>query len=273
MAYDSTASLPYNIRNNILTLDDLKTILGKDYKPINNINTFRNAFLHRSYCTRKNENFVNGNIKCPEKCLPLQEESNERLEFLGDAVLNLIVGQYLFERYPDENEGFLTKMRTKLVNGNMLAHMAEILNLGKYVIISKQVEDNNGRKNKNLLEDCFEALLGAMFIDSQNNIEKVYNWLVNFIEVNIDFTELITMNTNYKDIVMKHYQHTQCFTPKFYALDTETKNNTKIYYVCLKNNKGEMIAKGSGNTKKQAENECAKHALIACGINPTKGIN
>lgn len=270
--YD-TMSLPYNYINKVLSLDTLRNIIGTEFNPINDINIFRNAFVHRSYCTRKNENFVNGNVKCPSNCLPLQEESNERLEFLGDAVLNLIVGTYLFERYPDENEGFLTKMRTKLVNGNMLAQMASILNLGDHVIISKQVEDNQGRMNKNILEDCFEALLGAMFVDSKSNINKVSDWLVNFIETHIDFSELITLNTNYKDIMMKHYQHTFCFTPKYYALDTETSNNTKIYYVCLKDNKGEVIAKGYGNTKKQAENECARVALVACGVDPTKAIN
>ena len=265
-------TLPYNPTNVDIKESELKAILGHDIK-IKNIDLFRKAFVHRSYCTRKNENFVDGNVKCPDNCIPLQEESNERLEFLGDAVLNLIVGKYLFERYPDENEGFLTKMRTKLVNGNMLAHLAKLLNVSPFLIISKQVEDNNGRQNKNILEDCFEALLGAMFLDSNTDIQPVYDWFVNFIEENIDFTELITLNSNYKDIMLKHYQQTFGYMPRFFALDTETKNNMKVYYMCLKNNDGVIIAKGKGSTKKQAENDCAHGALLAVGIDPAKSID
>jgi len=68
------------------------------YDDVNNINIYRRAFVHKSYCRRKNENFLNGNVNCPPDCLPLQEESNERLEFLGDAILNMVVGLYVFER-------------------------------------------------------------------------------------------------------------------------------------------------------------------------------
>lgn len=264
--------LPYNGNNKIVEISDLQTLL-KNYSKINNIDFFRNAFVHRSYCTRKNENFVNGNVNCPINCVPLQEESNERLEFLGDAVLNLIIGKYLFDRYPEENEGFLTKMRTKLVNGVMLAHFAKILNIAPFIIISKQVEDNNGRENKNILEDCFEAILGAMFLDSQSNLDPVYTWLVNFIEENIDFSDLILSNSNYKDLMLKHFQHNFGYVPRFYALDTEIKNNIKVYYMCLKNKNGDILAKGNGNTKKQAENDCAKNALSILSANPAEGIN
>ena len=266
------SGLPYNPLNRMITHHDISVILGQ-YTPINDINIFRNAFVHRSYCTKKNENFVAGNMKCPNDCLPLQEESNERLEFLGDAVLNLIIGKYLFERFPDENEGFLTKMRTKLVNGIMLAHLASILNLNAYVIVSKQVEENNGRANKNIMEDCFEALLGAMLIDSNMNIQPVYDWLTIFIENNVDFSELITSNTNFKDVAIKHYQHSYGWVPKFFSEDVQTKKNTKIFYVNLKDPDGKILAQGQGNTKKMAENDCSKNALLSLGIDPTKSIN
>ena len=105
--------LPYNPLNILVQKSDILN-LTKNFK---DINLYRKAFVHKSYCTRKNENFLNGNINCPPGCLPLQEDSNERLEFLGDSILNMVVADYLFERYPDENEGFLTRMRTKLVNG------------------------------------------------------------------------------------------------------------------------------------------------------------
>ena len=120
---------PYNPQNILLDKQSLESILHIYDNPTDNnkhvyfdLNLYRNAMVHRSYCTRKNENLLNGNTSCPNNCIPLQEESFERLEFLGDAVINLIIGKYLFERYPDENEGFLTKLRTKLVNGVMLAN-------------------------------------------------------------------------------------------------------------------------------------------------------
>ena len=100
--------------------------------------------------------------------MPLQENSNERLEFLGDSILNLTVARYVFDRYPDDNEGFLTNMRTKLVNGKMLAFLGEKIGLQNHVVISKQIESNRGRSNKNVLEDAFEALIGAIFLDNED---------------------------------------------------------------------------------------------------------
>jgi dsRNA-specific ribonuclease len=87
--------LPYNANNVLVSHDDVLSILSEylDNPVINDLNVYRKAFVHRSYCTRKNENFVNGNSNCPKDCIPLQEESNERLEFLGDAIVNLAVGR------------------------------------------------------------------------------------------------------------------------------------------------------------------------------------
>jgi ribonuclease-3 len=208
---------------------------------------------------------VNGNIQCPVSCLPLQEESNERLEFLGDAVINLIVGKYLFDRYPDENEGFLTKMRTKLVNGTMLASLCEIIDLQRYVIISKQIEANNGRVNKKVLEDIFEAFIGAMYCDMSavcvNAFEKVEEWFVTLLETNIDFSELITTNTNYKDIFLKYYQHAYSIIPKFFEVSSESLNNGKMYTICIKDRNKSIISTGKGTSKKHAENDAALNAL------------
>lgn len=259
--------LPYNTANVLLQHDDVLSIL-KPYWPsaeIQDINNYRQAFVHRSYCTRKNENFINGNLQQPDGCLPLQEESNERLEFLGDAVVGLIVGRYVFERYPDENEGFLTRMRTKLVNGSMMAHLATLACLDKWVIISKQVEDNEGRASRRILEDCFEALVGALFTDS-GSYTAVEEWVVNLIETHIDFSELMMTHTSYKDMLIKYYQYNYNYTPRFLELGVENSGSGgKTYNVCIKDKSGAVLATGTGGTKKQAENDAARQALSYLG--------
>lgn len=255
---------PYNSLNQVLCAEQLKRILTEYELKVDDIteqqlSLFCNAFVHRSYCTRKNENFINGNTKCPSGCLPLQEESNERLEFLGDAVLSLVIAKYLFQRYPDENEGFLTKLRTRFVNGNMLASLASKLNFEPHLMISKQIEESSGRSNKKILEDAFEAFLGAMFVSF--GFDQTSKWIINMIEDQVDFAELLMLNTNYKDIILKYYQHNFNQHPKFEELQSDTHS----FRVCLRHGSN-VVAVGTGSNKKQAENECAKNALTYFGI-------
>lgn len=253
--------LPYNTHN---TLIDRKQILEllSIYDSINNINIYRRAFVHRSYCTRKNENYYDGNVHCPHKCMPLQEESNERLEFLGDAVLNTTIGIYLFHRYPDENEGFLTMTRSKLVNGEMLARLAESISIGKHVIISQQIEINGGRNNKKILEDTFEAFIGAIVIDfGDEGFKKASDWIIHIMEEYVDFSDLMMQRNNYKDELVKYCQHNYQFVPKFFEIDIIENNGTKEHTVCVKNNIGVVVGIGKGNNKKQAESQAAKKAL------------
>lgn len=255
---------PYNDKNILIDAKSLNGILQANgiSEPFNDISIFRKAFVHKSYCTRKNENFLNGNLNCPSNCLPLQEESNERLEFLGDAILGKVVASYLYERYIDENEGFLTKMRTKLVNGKMLAHLSNLVGLKPYIILSKQIEEGEGRESANILEDAFEAFIAAIYIDyGKQGDEMAAKWILNVIEGNLDFAELIRQNNNYKDTLCKHFQQNFNYTPKFFESKVETRNNQKIYTMCIKNDKGAIVSIGKGATKKEAENDAAKNAL------------
>lgn len=273
LLHETPQELPYNEHNKIIGRQDIIEIFrsyGLEATP-KNLSLYRTSMVHRSYCTRKNENFLTGNTECPSNCIPLQEESYERLEFLGDTVIATIIGNYAFDRFPErENEGFLTKMRTKLVNGNMLAHLCSFTSISKFIIISKQIESNQGRMNKKILEDCFEAFIGAMFKDfclqqqddpSINPLMLCDIWLVNLIEENIDFTELILSNTNYKDQFIKYYINTYNETPKFYEINSEVTANGKRYEVCAKNSKMAIISSGVGSSKKIAENDAALNAL------------
>ena len=278
---DTTPYNPHNIPLDTPSLDSILHIYDNtdDNKRhvYFDLNLYRNAMVHRSYCTRKNENLLNGNVSCPKNCIPLQEESFERLEFLGDAVINLIIGKYLFERYPDENEGFLTKLRTKLVNGIMLANFCVFAKIPPYILISKQIEESAGRSNKKLLEDCFEAFVGAMFMDLSNNNNSAYPivemWIIALLEQNVDLTDLINTNTNYKDMFLKYYQHNYNYNAKFYEINTEIINNQKMHVVCVKDMNGSIIATGKGSSKKSAENNAAFNALKYFGVGNGYGIS
>lgn len=250
--------MPYNPDNKLLMPCELKRLLEKNGVDagFKDISFYRMALVHKSYCTRKNENFVNGNVRCPENCLGLQESSNERLEYLGDSVLSLVVAEYLYERFPDNEEGFLTKMRTKLVNGEMLASLSERIGLGKHVLVSKQIEENKGRENAKILEDTFEAMLGAIFLDL--GFAQAKRFIITVLESNIDFAELVASNNNHKDTLIKYIQHNFNYLPKFQELRN---SSTKQFTVCVKSKEGSVLGTGKGPNKKSAEANAALNAL------------
>jgi ribonuclease-3 len=257
---------PYNSLNTKLNNEDLLEILSKfGVNVYHDLNIYRRAFVHKSYITRKNENFQSGNVHCPNDCLPLQEESNERLEFLGDSILNLTTAHYVFERYPDMNEGFLTNMRTKLVNGKMLADLSQKCGFSKHLVISQQIEGNEGRLNKNILEDAFEAFIGAIFLDheekNENGFDIARTWIISVFEHFLDFSELVHRNENYKDTLIKYCHHTYQWVPKFYEVNIEERNNKKIHTVCVKSDSGDIIGLGKGVNKKSAEIDAAEKGL------------
>jgi len=255
---------PFNNTNIILNESDLNIFFKNhnvDYQ-FKNINLFRNAFVHKSYCCMKNTNFTDSNISCPEDCLPLQEMPYERLEFLGDSILGYIIAKYMYIRYPDQPEGFLSKMRTKIVNGKMLGFLSDKIGFSKFAIISKQIEDINGRSNYKIMEDIFEAFIGALYIDS-NDINIVEQWIINIIEKYIDFVDLIMKNTNYKDALISYMQNRYQDNPRF--LETNVSHNSlssqKIFTYIVKDRNNNILGSATGNNKKEAENNCALEAL------------
>lgn len=252
---------PFNPKNILLMPDDVSHLMTTyDINiPYKNLDLYRCAMVHKSYCTRKNENFVEGNAACPEDCLPLQEESYEVLEFVGDSVLNKVVATYLVERYPGQNEGFYTRTRTKIVNGKMLAKLSKEIGLPKYIIMSQQIEESDGRNIFNILEDVLEAFIGAMYMDLGDSV--VSEWIINMLESHLDFAELIRQNNNYKDILIKYFQANMGYIPRFVEADITQHNHHKIYKVMLKNQQDNVIAVGMGGSKKEAENDAAKAAL------------
>jgi ribonuclease-3 len=248
---------------------------------------YQNAFIHKSYLIDndfvKNEKYY-GNInalnsKDNPHILPLQNKSNETLEWLGDGILQAVSAKYLYERYgKDQDEGFLTKLRSKLVKTETLSKLALALHFDKYLIISKHVEIiSQGRKNARILEDCFESFIGAMIEDfgKENygdGINIIYKFLINVIEDNIDIASLILVQDNYKDQLMRYFQ--KQFDGKFpiyEQLDIENIiNNKGISYrkftMCVRDTYGKIIGKGEAKSKKEAEQKAAQSALMNYGI-------
>lgn len=281
-------NLPYNNKNVLLMESDLNELFKRNglhsiiYK---NINLYRTAFVHKSYCTMKNLDFDKSNIKCPPDCLPLQDMSYERLEFLGDSLLGMIVANYLYSRFPDQNEGFLSKIRTKIVNGKMLGFLSEKIGFPKFAIISKQVEEAGGRKNFKIMEDIFEAFIGALFLDFQTEADDVVlpqhikvvpftgagyfiveQWIIYIIENYIDFTELIRVKNNYKDMLVSYMQHHLQDAPRFLEINILSRDNNRVFSYCVKDRSNTVLATATGGTKKEAENNAAREALNYYGI-------
>jgi ribonuclease-3 len=281
-------NLPYNNKNVLLMENDLIELFKKNglenivYK---NINLYRTAFVHKSYCTMKNVDFEKSNENRPADCLPLQDMSYERLEFLGDSLLGMIVASYLYNRFPDQNEGFLSKIRTKIVNGKMLGFLSEKTGFPKFAIISKQVEEAGGRKNFKIMEDIFEAFLGALYLDFQTDADEmempahikivpmsgagffiVEQWIIYIIENYIDFCELIRVKNNYKDMLASYMQNNLQDTPRFYEINIVSKDNSRIFTYCVKDRNNTVLATATGSTKKDAENNAAREALNYYGV-------
>ena len=277
-------SQPYNNKNVLLQNADLAEIFannglaGIEFK---NIDLYRVAFVHKSYCTMKNIDFDKSNINCPADCLPLQDMSYERIEFLGDALLGMIVANYLYARFPDQNEGFLSKIRTKIVNGRMLGYLSDKIGFPKFAIISKQVEETGGRNNFKIMEDIFEAFIGALFLDFQTDGDKVQlpnaikiapltgsgyfiveSFIIYIIENYIDFCELIRIKNNYKDMLVSYMMHNLQDAPKFYEVKVLMRDNVRIFTYCVKDRNNAIIATSTGSNKKEAENNAAKEALL-----------
>ena len=275
---------PYNFNNKLLKNSDINNMLQNfdvDLK-INDLSLYQLAFTHKSY-TKKNPDDYGENVEIaekPEGALELFDNQNERLEFLGDSVVSIVVGKYLFERYPTEDEGFMTRMRTKLVNSDALCYFAKELSFGDYMIISRHVEDKcNGRESVKILEDSFEAFIGAMFLDF-NEFEidgkhKFYSglgfqvceqFLINLIEDKIDFSDLIMNDYNYKDQLLRYFQQHFQHPPKYREIMSEGMPHERRFTMAVLDTDGDILCESQGRSKKKAEQLASKMALIKFGV-------
>lgn len=285
---------PYNFNNKMITESDVKDVLRKYDIDDNivNLGIYQKAFIHKSYSKKSPEELGENVVIAdkPEGALELFDYNNETLEFLGDAVLSAVVARYLLERYHGQNEGFLTKMRSKLVNGEMLGNLAKKLGFGDIIIISRHIEDKcNGRTNPNILEDSFEAFIGAMFldfneVDNYNLLDNFYTgigfqvcekFLINVYEDLVNFTELIMTNTNYKEQLGKYFNETHGHPARYGELSVSGISTEREYVCCVfapkydpklleegqTHQEENIMVKATGTSRKKAEQAAAKLAL------------
>jgi len=177
--------------------------------------------------------------------------NNERLEFLGDAILDAIVAEYLYRSFPDKPEGFLTQTRSKIVNGESLAHLTKALGLNKYIISRATHFDTN----KNILEDAFEAMIGALYLDQ--GYRKTRQFVVNqLIDKYIDIDIVLKTENNYKSKLIEWVHHNK----KEIAFNTFVidENEWPPRFSSKVEIDGEPKETGFGATKKEAEQDAAR---------------
>ena len=256
---------PYNPKNRLLNQKIIQNVLashGCQNVTVRNVNLFQTAMVHSSYVKRSEYTTPTGESTelhpRPPNCLDLFDESYERLEHLGDSILGACVSTYLMDRFPSENEGFLTDLKKEIVCNETLGQLSQKIGLDAYYIISRHNEDIcSGRLNIKKLGDILEAFIGALWIDTDHNFQHMYSFVVSLIETYINIPKLLLNNRNFKEQFQKLYQSIFHATPTYTMLSFEN----GIYKMAVKDMNGEIVGKGDASTKKQAEQFAAREAI------------
>ena len=191
-----------------------------------------------------------------EQGVPVQH--NQRLEFLGDAVLQLVLTHELYEKFPAFGEGPLTKARAKMVNRRTLAVHGRILNIGASLIMSRGEETHGGRERPSAIADAFEALLGAIYLDGGYNAARKF--ILGEFQPAFGELAVIPILENPKGELQELLQSTSSEAPKYHVVSSSGPDHDRIFE-CTVHHAGVELARGSGKSKKAAESEAALAAL------------
>ena len=248
---------PYNSLNVEITLNDVQCILTKYGVPpiITNMELYKRAFVHRSYTKRPQIENTTQNITIVERpldCLPLHTKSNERLEYLGDGILELVTKYYIYRRFPKENEGFMTEKKIAIVKNEAIGKIALEMRLNKWLILSKHAEEKKIRTNLKKLGCLFEAFLGALFLDfNKINVKDDEGWfqnvfvcgpgfqmaqkfVENIFEKHIDWVALIQNDDNYKNILQVKIQKEFKVTPHYLEIEHDAELGFRMgVFLCI----------------------------------------
>jgi ribonuclease III len=182
----------------------------------------------------------------------------ERMEFLGDAVLKIIISQYLFERFPTYREGELTKIRAVIVSDAVLSNFARQINIGEYMVFGPSEARSGGKNKASNLACAFEAFLGACFLDGQMTFAS--NFIENLMEEEVTKVDLSKTKDNYKAVLQELTQGDGYGLPEYVTVQEDGPAHSKIFHIEVIIN-GEMMGRGSGKSKKEAQQMAAKMAL------------
>ncbi|MFH1562828.1 MAG: ribonuclease III [Nitrospirota bacterium] len=226
----------------IQQLKEMQDALGLEFK---NLDLLNQSLTHTSYAYELSDR-ENGMLQ------------NERMEFLGDVVLGLIVSEYIYKKYPDYMEGDLAKIRAKVVSRPILAKRAKYLELGKYLLLGKGEEMTGGRNRHSILADTMEALMGAIYLDS--GLEKSRYFVLAQFEEEI---EKITENVHVQDYKTDFQEFTQKkfrTLPFYKVINREGPDHNRIFEIAVMV-KGKTWGVGKGGSKKEAQQQAAFFAL------------
>lgn len=222
-------------------LDHIQGIIGYEFK---NQALLKQAFTHSSYAN-EHRNY--------------EIQDNERLEFLGDAILDLIVSEYLFNKYPDMPEGDLSKIRASIVCEPSLAKMSKEMNVGEYILLGKGEEMTGGRTRASILADAFEAITGAVFQDG--GFESVKQFICRTIINEVKDMAIEELYTDYKTLLQENIQKESAEPISYEVVGEEGPDHDKYFYVQVSHGEN-ALGKGVGKSKKEAEQNAAKIALM-----------
>src|SRR3990167_4465830 len=210
-----------------MTFEDLQKTIGIQFK---NVELLKQAFFHRSYLNEARH----------------LTTSNERLEFLGDAVLSFLTSSFLYQTYPDYPEGILTNVRSSLVKTKTLARIATKLELGELLFLSRGEEDSGGRTNPSLLADTFEALLGATYLDAGLDAARRLLTTHLFPEV----TDIISSKSyiDYKSLLQEIIQSESRISPTYRVVKSEGPDHAKTFWMEAMVDE-RIVGEGSGKSK------------------------
>ncbi|MBE6934408.1 MAG: ribonuclease III [Ruminococcaceae bacterium] len=219
-------------------MNELEAAIGYRFR---NITLLQNALSHSSYA---NERWHNG------------LKSNERLEFLGDSILGMLVADYLYQKFPDRLEGELTRMRADMVCEKTLAKVANTLNLGKHLMLGRGEELGGGRNRESILADAVESVIAACYLDG--GMDAAIKFIQKFILVNVPLTKL--QNTDYKTALQELVQQKKNQVLCYNLVGESGPDHDKEFRVELELN-GAVVGVGVGSSKKRAEQDAAREAI------------
>jgi ribonuclease III len=284
-----------NPANRWLTTEAVTAILRqfKVYAPIHNIQLYQRAFIHESFIKRNAhkskkpdpaqepdpdepeseqiatsdnlEDYSQEQIELFAQSIPMQLDCNERLEFLGDTILCLSTVDYLYHRYPTQDEGFLTQTRIEVIRGENLARLAKRFKWGDYLLLSRQYESHR-YTDPSYLENAFEALIGALYLDfggrNGSGLFQAYTFITNIIEQCIDLSQIIYRDNNYKDLLLQYYhRHFDGQFPRYKTLSVNDQYHKRLYTVGVLGVDGQILVKASHQRKVRAEQLASRAAL------------